>query len=84
MIGECEIEKLFAEIKFPIIFNRLERTKSREGANLEYLKNVTISYLTTTEAEAKSKMLNAIGAVLKFDDYEIALISKVAGNSKKK
>jgi hypothetical protein len=47
------------------------------------LKNVTISYLTTSDPEKKSKMLNAISAVLKFDDMEMALISK-DGNSKKK
>lgn len=54
----------------------LERSKGREGANLEYLKNVTISYLTTSDPDSKKKMLNAIGAVLKFDDNEIGLINK--------
>ncbi|KAG5681942.1 hypothetical protein PVAND_011343 [Polypedilum vanderplanki] len=53
----------------------LEKMKSREGANLEYLKNVTISYLTTSDAQAKKKMLNAIGAVLKFDETENSMIN---------
>jgi GRIP and coiled-coil domain-containing protein 1 len=62
---------------------RLDRSKSREGANLEYLKNVVVSFLETDDQEKKSKMLNAIAAVLKFDENEIKQISKVK-NSKKK
>lgn len=62
----------------------LEKMKSREGANLEYLKNVTISYLTTSDSDsqAKKKMLNAIGAVLKFDESENQLINKLCGKKK--
>ena len=61
---------------------RLERSKSREGANLEYLKNVTLSYLTTSDVDGKRKMLNAIGAVLRFDDNEISLINNHFGKKK--
>lgn len=60
----------------------LEKMKSREGANLEYLKNVTISYLTTSDAIAKRKMLNAIAAVLKFDLSEMTLVNNYFGKKK--
>lgn len=61
----------------------LEKMKSREGANLEYLKNVTISYLTTSDAIAKRKMLNAIAAVLKFDESELTLVNNYFTGKKK-
>lgn len=64
------------------LLHRLERSKSREGANLEYLKNVTLSYLTSSDPQSKKKMLNAIGAVLRFDDNEIGLINNHLGKKK--
>lgn len=60
----------------------LEKMKSREGANLEYLKNVTISYLTTSDLISKRKMLNAIAAVLKFDASEMTLVNNYFGKKK--
>lgn len=48
----------------------LERCKSREGANLEYLKNVILSFLMSTDTDSKRHMVNAIGAVLKFSPSE--------------
>lgn len=55
--------------------DRLERCKSREGANLEYLKNVVLSFLASTDVEGKRHMVNAIGAVLKFNPSEIKTIN---------
>uniref|UniRef100_A0A7G3AR34 Putative myosin-11 tabanus bromius n=1 Tax=Lutzomyia longipalpis TaxID=7200 RepID=A0A7G3AR34_LUTLO len=55
--------------------DRLERCKSREGANLEYLKNVTLSFLATNDNVSKRHMLNAIGAVLKFSPLEMKSIT---------
>lgn len=54
----------------------LERTKSREGESLEYLKNVVISYLRATDQQASQKvyLLTAIAAVLKFDQNELKLV----------
>ncbi|XP_060838329.1 GRIP and coiled-coil domain-containing protein 1 isoform X1 [Rhopalosiphum padi] len=49
---------------------RLESCKSREGANLEYLKNVTLSYFLTADDKIRKHMVNAIAAVLKFSDSE--------------
>ncbi|XP_076636102.1 GRIP and coiled-coil domain containing 88 kDa isoform X2 [Colletes latitarsis] len=50
---------------------RLEACKSREGANLEYLKNVFINYLTTNDVSSKRHMLNAISTVLRFTAEEL-------------
>ncbi|XP_063822382.1 GRIP and coiled-coil domain-containing protein 1 [Ostrinia nubilalis] len=50
--------------------DRLRRIQSREGANLEYLKNVVISYLMSTDYESRKHMLNAIAAVLHFTSAE--------------
>ena len=79
MIQE-ELDEKIANLEQKVYY--LEKMKSREGANLEYLKNVTISYLTTSDAQAKKKMLNAIGAVLKFDDSEHILINNYFGKRK--
>ncbi|RZF46461.1 hypothetical protein LSTR_LSTR012536 [Laodelphax striatellus] len=49
---------------------RLERCQTREGANLEYLKNVVLSYLLNTDENRRSHMLNAIATVLQFSDQE--------------
>nr|XP_019933384.2 GRIP and coiled-coil domain-containing protein 1-like [Aedes albopictus] len=54
--------------------DRWERCKSREGANLEYLKNVVLSFLISQDADGKKHMINAIAAVLKFSTAEMAAI----------
>lgn len=65
-----------------LIFRRLERGKSREFENLEYLKNVVLNFITTTDTEGKKKMLNAIGAVLKFDSTEINSVNTFLNKKK--
>ncbi|XP_014210424.1 GRIP and coiled-coil domain-containing protein 1 [Copidosoma floridanum] len=67
---EEETKKLDAQIK------RLEASKSREGANLEYLKNVVLNYLTTNDSARKCHMLNAITTVLRFTGEEIDKLAK--------
>ena len=54
----------------------MRRNTSREGENLEYLKNVTLQYMTSSDANCRSLMLNAIAAVLKFTDIEIENVKK--------
>uniref|UniRef100_A0A0A9YT43 GRIP and coiled-coil domain-containing protein 1 n=1 Tax=Lygus hesperus TaxID=30085 RepID=A0A0A9YT43_LYGHE len=49
---------------------RFEQCQSREGANLEYLKNVVFNFLLSSDSGSKTHMLNAITAVLKFTDAE--------------
>ncbi|XP_026732617.1 GRIP and coiled-coil domain-containing protein 1 isoform X3 [Trichoplusia ni] len=50
--------------------DRLRRIQSREGANLEYLKNVVMAYLMSTDYAGRKHMLNAIAAVLHFTANE--------------
>lgn len=55
---------------------RLKRCQTREGANLEYLKNVVISYITSKDADDRRHMLNAISAVLQFTTTESETINQ--------
>ncbi len=50
---------------------RMKRMTTKEGANLEYLKNVVLTYMLSTDAKSKEHMLKAIGAVLLFSDQEV-------------
>ncbi|GBP33486.1 GRIP and coiled-coil domain-containing protein 1 [Eumeta japonica] len=54
--------------------DRLRRIQSREGANLEYLKNVVLAYLMSTDYAGRKHMLNAIAAVLHFTKSEKNMI----------
>ncbi|KAJ0175549.1 hypothetical protein K1T71_008708 [Dendrolimus kikuchii] len=54
--------------------DRLRRIQSREGANLEYLKNVVMAYLMSTDYAGRKHMLNAIAAVLHFTNTEKNLV----------
>lgn len=56
--------------------DRLERCKSREGANLEYLKNVFLSFLLSTDIDGRRHKVNAIGAVLQFSPSESKAVNK--------
>ncbi|XP_055902244.1 GRIP and coiled-coil domain-containing protein 1 [Eupeodes corollae] len=67
--SEDDLREEIAQLKQEV--DRLERCKTREGANLEYLKNVFISFLSTKSIEGKRHMINAIGAVLQFTPSEI-------------
>lgn len=55
---------------------RRRRNLSREGENLEYLKNVVLQYMTSSDADSRQLMLNAISAVLKFTQKEIESVKK--------
>ncbi|XP_013142410.1 PREDICTED: GRIP and coiled-coil domain-containing protein 1 [Papilio polytes] len=52
--------------------DRLRRIQSREGANLEYLKNVVMAYLVSRDAAGRRHMVNAIAAVLHLSAAETA------------
>lgn len=73
--SEEDLRDEIAQLKQEV--DRLERCKTREGANLEYLKNVFISFLSTKSIEGKGHMINAIGAVLQFTPAEIQAINNV-------
>lgn len=57
--------------------DRLERCKSREGENLEYLKNVILNFILSNNSRSKSHMLNAIVTILKFSDEERRRVEKI-------
>ena len=59
-----EIDRLKEEIR------KLERSITREDANLEYLKNVTYKFLISNDAHGKQQMLNAITTILQFSPQE--------------
>ncbi|XP_012280193.1 GRIP and coiled-coil domain-containing protein 1 [Orussus abietinus] len=65
-----EVSRLQAQIE------RLEACKSREGANLEYLKNVFVNYLSTSDTSSKRHMLNAISTLLRFTPDEVQKIRR--------
>ncbi|XP_045534523.1 GRIP and coiled-coil domain-containing protein 1 [Papilio machaon] len=54
--------------------DRLCRIQSREGANLEYLKNVVMAYLLSRDAAGRRHMVNAIAAVLHLTPAETAAV----------
>ena len=51
--------------------SRLQRMTSKEGANMEYLKNVVFNYMLSSDASSREHMLKAIGAVLIFSEAEL-------------
>jgi len=53
---------------------RLERMTTSEGANLEYLKNVVLTYMLSTDIASRNHMLKAIGAVLKLTKSEVSRV----------
>ncbi|XP_055326747.1 GRIP and coiled-coil domain-containing protein 1 [Sitodiplosis mosellana] len=56
--------------------DRLERCKTREGANLEYLKNVFLSFLLSNDKDGQCHKVNAISAVLQFSPNEMSAVNK--------
>ncbi|XP_055374804.1 GRIP and coiled-coil domain-containing protein 1 [Condylostylus longicornis] len=62
--------------------DRLERCKTREGANLEYLKNVFISFLSTSSQDGKRHMINAISTILQFTPAESEAINSILFNKR--
>lgn len=50
---------------------RLERCQSREGVNLEYLKNVIANFFISHNTSSRRHMFHAITTILKFTEAEI-------------
>ena len=51
-------------------FAETERYMSREGANVEYLKNVLLQFLTSMDSAGKRSMLKALMTILQFSPRE--------------
>ena len=75
-IGTMASEYKFNEEKDLLLkkISRLERNESREGANLEYLKNVLLEFFMHSDPSSQSHMFNAIAAILHFSPKEITRI----------
>ena len=52
----------------------LQRMTTKEGENLEYLKNVVLTYMLTSAAAEREHMLKAIAAVLSFSKDELTKV----------
>ena len=52
----------------------LQRMSTKEGENLEYLKNVVLTYMKTSAAGEREHMLKAIAAVLSFSQKELTKV----------
>ncbi|XP_042225380.1 GRIP and coiled-coil domain-containing protein 1-like isoform X2 [Homarus americanus] len=55
---------------------RHRRNVSRESENFEYLKNVVLQYMISSDAESRQLMLNAISVILKFTDKEVESVKR--------
>ena len=63
-----EIDSLRARV------STLQRMTTKEGENLEYLKNVVLTYMLTAAAAEREHMLKAIAAVLAFSTEELTKV----------
>lgn len=57
----------------------LERSRSRENINMEYLKNITVKYMECVEAgnyKEASTLSTVIYTVLQFSEEEVDLVNK--------
>lgn len=60
---------------------KLERDRSRESANLEYLKNIVLRFMMSTSYSVKQQMITAIATVLEFSPKELSQVRKVQSAS---
>lgn len=59
--------------------DKLLRDRSREGANMEYLKNVIYKFLTLQDASGRQQTLTAILAILHFSPQEKQHVMRLQG-----
>lgn len=55
---------------------KLERNRSRESANLEYVKNVILRYLLTDSDSVRQQMVAAISTILEFSPQELSRVKR--------
>jgi GRIP and coiled-coil domain-containing protein 1 len=55
---------------------KIKRFEQRENANLEYLKNILVKYLSTSDVKVQKNLLPAISTVLAFSPNEKESIEK--------
>ncbi|XP_029901197.1 GRIP and coiled-coil domain-containing protein 1 [Myripristis murdjan] len=61
--------------------DKLLRDQGREGANLEYLKNVIYKFLTLQDSSGRQQTLNAILTILHFSPQEKQAVFKLQGST---
>lgn len=61
--------------------DKLIRDQSREGANMEYLKNVIYRFLTLQDASGKQQTLGAILTILHFSPQEKRDVMRLQGHT---
>lgn len=61
--------------------DKLLRDQSREGANLEYLKNVIFKFLTLQDVSGRQQTLGAILTILHFSPQEKQTVLKLQGGT---
>ncbi|KAK5849517.1 hypothetical protein PBY51_009153 [Eleginops maclovinus] len=61
--------------------DKLHRDQSREGANMEYLKNVIYKFLTLQDTSGRMQTLNAILTILHFSPQEKNCVTKLQRNA---
>ncbi|CAL8405286.1 unnamed protein product [Arctogadus glacialis] len=61
--------------------DKLARDQGREGANLEYLKNVTYRFLTLQDVSGRRQTLGAILTILHFSPQEKKAVLKLQGQT---
>lgn len=59
--------------------DKLMRDQSREGANLEYLKNIIFKFLTLQDASGRQQTLTAILTILHFSPQEKQSVLRLQG-----
>lgn len=59
--------------------DKLQRDQRREGANLEYLKNIVFRFLTLQDASGRQQTLSAILTVLHFSPQERSSVMRLQG-----
>ncbi|KAM9845859.1 GRIP and coiled-coil domain-containing protein 1 isoform 1-T5 [Aulostomus maculatus] len=59
--------------------DKLSRDQSREGANMEYLKNIIYKFLTLPDASGRQQTLTAILTILHFSPQEKLAIMRLQG-----
>lgn len=61
--------------------DKLVRDQGREGANLEYLKNIIFKFLTLQDTSGRQQTLSAILTILHFSPQEKQAVVKLQGQS---
>ncbi|XP_043944512.1 GRIP and coiled-coil domain-containing protein 1 [Protopterus annectens] len=80
---KCLIERERHQEEIAVLQDQIQksvRDKGREGANLEYLKNIIYRFLTLQDALGRQQTLTAILTILHFSPQEKHIVMRHQGN----